>query len=173
MAAVLRAKPGGADLAVTLGDMSVADAPGGPYPLVYLVFNTIANLLTQDGQVRCFQNAHRHLAPDGAFVVETGTGWGWIKGRHDFVNAEHVGTDSVTLDVNRFDPATQLLEENHVTVSPDGIRLAPIVQRVAPPAELDLMARLAGLNLIDRFGWWDKRPFDADCVSHVSVYGRG
>lgn len=172
MIGVLRAKPGGAEIAVTMGDMSTADAPGGPYPVVYLVFNTIANLLAQDDQVRCFENAMRHLTDDGVFVVETGTGWGWIKGRHDYIDAEHVGTDSVTLDVNRFDPSTQILEENHVTISPAGIRMGPIVQRIAPPGELDLMARIAGLQLIDRFGWWDRRPFDASCASHVSVYGR-
>ncbi len=170
MAAVLRARPGGADLSVTLGDMSTADAPAGEYPLVYLVFNTIANLLTQDDQVRCFSNAARHLAPDGVFVIETGTGW--TNNRSTFVDAEYVGTDTVTLDVNRFDRATQILEENHVTIGPDGIRMGPIVQRVAPPGELDLMARIAGLRLIDRFGWWDRRPFDGDCPSHVSVYGR-
>lgn len=173
MAGVLHARPGGADITVTLGDMSTADGPGGPYTLVYLVFNTIANLLTQDGQVQCFENAARHLTGDGVFIVETGTGWGWIKGRHDFVDAEHVGKDGVVLDANRFDPATQILEENHVQISTNGIRMMPIVQRIAPPAELDLMARIAGLRLIDRFGWWDRRRFDADCVSHVSVFGRG
>lgn len=172
MAAVLRARPGGADLAVTPGDMSTADAPAGPYRLVYLVFNTIGNLLTQDDQVRCFANAARHLDDDGVFVVETGTGWGWSKGRNDYVDVEEVGKDHVVLDVNRFDPATQMLEENHVRIGPSGIRMGPIVQRIAPPGELDLMARLAGLRLIDRFGWWDRRRFDADCASHVSVYGR-
>ncbi len=172
MAAVLRARPGGADISVTLGDMSAADAAADEYPLVYLVFNTIGNLLTQDDQVRCFSNASRHLAPGGVFVIETGTGWGWSKNRSNFVDAEYVGADTVTLDVNRFDRATQILEENHVTISPDGIRMGPIVQRVAPPGELDLMARIAGMHLIDRFGWWDRRPFDGDCMSHVSVYGR-
>lgn len=169
MTEVLRSKA--PDVDVTAGDMSTADAPAGPYSLIYLVFNTIANLLTQDDQVRCFENAARHLTDDGVFVIETGTGWGWIKGRHHYVDAEHVGTSSVTLDVNRFDPATQILEENHVTIAPDGIRLAPIVQRIAPPGELDLMARIAGLRLLERYGWWDRRPFDGGCASHISVYG--
>jgi SAM-dependent methyltransferase len=170
MLAVLRAKPGGADLAVTSGDTASADAPGGPYRLVYLLFNTIGNLLTQDDQVRCFENAARHLDDAGVFVVETGTGWGWLKGRRDFVDAEQVGTEHVVLDVNHYDPATQMLRENHVHIAADGVRLGPIVQRIAPPGELDLMARIAGLRLVDRFGWWDRRRFDADCASHVSVY---
>lgn len=172
MLAVLRAKPGGSDIAVAPGDMSTADAPGEPYRLLYLVFNTIGNLLTQDDQVRCFENAARHLTDGGVFVVETGTGWGWLKGRRDFVDAEEVGQGHVVLDVNRYDPATQMLEENHVHIAADGIRMGPIVQRIAPPGELDLMARVAGLRLVDRFGWWDRRPFDADCSSHVSVYAR-
>lgn len=173
MLAVLRSRPGGFDLSVALGDMSVADAPGGPYRLVYLVYNTIGNLVTQDDQVRCFGNAARHLTGDGVFVLETGTGWGWTKGRQNYVDAEQVGKDHVVLDVNRFDPATQILEENHVHIGSTGIRFGPIVQRIAPPGELDLMARLAGFRLIDRFGWWDRRGFDADCASHISVYGRG
>ncbi len=173
MLAVLRSRPGGVDLSVALGDMSVANAPGGPYRLVYLVYNTIGNLVTQDDQVRCFGNAARHLTGDGVFVLETGTGWGWTKGRQNYVDAEQVGKDHVVLDVNRFDPATQILEENHVHIGSTGIRSGPIVQRIAPPGELNLMARLAGFRLIDRFGWWDRRAFDADCASHISVYGRG
>ena len=172
MLAVLGSRPGGGARSVVRGDMSVADAPGGPYRLVYLVFNTIGNLLTQDDQVRCFENAARHLADDGVFVVETGTGWGWIKGRQNYVDPEQVGRDHVVFDVNRFDPATQLLEENHVRISATETEFGPIVQRIAPPGELDLMARLSGLRLLDRFGWWDHRAFDADCASHVSVYGR-
>lgn len=172
MAQVLADKPGGGDIAVTLGDMSRADAPGGPYALVYLVYNTIGNLLTQEDQVRCFVNAARHLGPGGVFVVETGTGWGWFDGRTSFVDAERVSADAVVLDVNRFDPVTQILEENHVRISAEGIRMGPIAQRVAPHGELDLMARIAGLRLAERYGWWDSRPFDGSCSSHVSVYQR-
>ncbi|WP_277050440.1 class I SAM-dependent DNA methyltransferase [Ruania albidiflava] len=172
MAAVLAGKPGGSQVAVTMGDMSRADAPGGPYELVYLVYNTIGNLLTQDDQVRCFSNAARHLSPSGTFVVETGTGWGWFSGRTSYVDAEQVSARAVVLDVNRFDPASQILEENHVHISAEGIRMDPIAQRVAPPGELDLMARIAGLQLTERYGWWDGRPFEASCPSHVSVYRR-
>ncbi|MGD7788315.1 class I SAM-dependent DNA methyltransferase [Propionibacteriaceae bacterium Y1700] len=172
MVEVLRRDPVGVDLAVALGDMSRADAPGGPYGLVYLVFNTIGNLITQEDQVRCFANAARHLTEDGAFVIETGTGWDWIKDRDNYVDAERVDADAVTLDVCRYDRASQLLEENHVRITADGIRLSPIVQRIAAPSELDLMARLAGLRLTERYGWWDRRPFDRHCATHVSVYRR-
>ena len=171
MAQVLAAKPGGADISVTQGDMSTADAPAGPYPLIYLVFNTITNLLSQDEQVRCFVNAARHLTPDGVFVVETGTSWAFA-GRTNFVDAEQVSAEEVVLDVNTFDPATQILAENHVRISAGGIRMGPIAQRIASHGELDLMARIAGLRLAERYGWWDSRPFDGSCSSHVSVYQR-
>ncbi len=169
MVARLRDKPGGADLTVVMGDMSRAEAPGR-YGLVYLVYNTIYNLLTQDDQVRCFENAARHLADDGMFVVEAGVPQAWLRGRQ-FVNAEYVGKDEVVLDVNQYDPVTQILDENHVHLTNDGIRLGPISCRLAHPSELDLMARIAGLRLLDRWGGWRREPFTADSTRHVSVYG--
>ncbi|HEU0130057.1 MAG TPA: class I SAM-dependent methyltransferase [Mycobacteriales bacterium] len=168
----LRAKPGGADLAVTIGDF--ADVPvDGAYPLVFLVYNTIFNLLTQDDQVRCFANVARHLADGGVFVVEAMTP-GYLYGLrdHQYVDAEAVRVDEARLDLGRFDPVTQLLEETHVRLTRDGIRLAPIVTRYAWPSELDLMARLAGLRLRERWGGWSGEPFDGRSVRHVSVWGR-
>ncbi len=170
MVARLRDKPGGPDLTVVMGDMSRAEAPGR-YGLVYLVYNTIYNLLTQDDQVRCFENAARHLADDGVFVVEAGVPQAWLRGRQ-FVNAEYVGKDEVVLDVNQYDPVTQILDENHVHLTNDGIRLGPISCRLAHPSELDLMARIAGLRLLDRWGGWRREPFTADSTRHISVYGR-
>lgn len=170
MVAQLRAKPGGVDLDVTMGDMSTTTVPGR-YPLVYLVFNTIFNLLTQPAQVRCFENAARHLTGDGAFVVEAGVPSSWTS-QDAYVNPEHVGKDRVVLDVCRYDPVTQLLEENHVELSSAGIRLSPIVCRLAWPSEMDLMARLAGLRLVQRWGGWEREPFTARSDRHVSVYQR-
>lgn len=164
----LRAKPGGDAIGVTVGDMSTTQLDGR-YPLMYLVFNTIFNLLTQDDQVRCFENAAHHLTPDGAFVVEAGIPDAWVR-RDNYVDAEHVGVDRVVFDVCRYDPVTQLLDENHVELTPEGIRFGPIVCRLAPPSELDLMARLAGLRLVERWGGWCGEPFDARSVRHVSVY---
>lgn len=168
MVARLREKLGGDRIAVTLGDMATATMEG-TYTLVYLVFNTIFNLLSQDDQVRCFENAARHLTDEGAFVVETAVPAAWTK-QHDYVNPEHVGIDEVRLDVCHYDPVTQLLEENHVELSSSGIRFFPIVCRLATPSELDLMARIAGMQLQDRWGGWQREPFTSSSDAHVSVY---
>ncbi|MCB0160269.1 MAG: class I SAM-dependent methyltransferase [Caldilineaceae bacterium] len=113
----LRAKPRGLEINVTIGDMSVTSA-GRQYKLVYLVYNTIFNLLTADDQIRCFENAARHLTTDGYFIVETAVPHAWIEpGKSDYVHAEYVGTTEVGFDVARYDPVTQLLEENHVYVT--------------------------------------------------------
>lgn len=166
----LRSKPGGAGLRVEIGDMASL-AMGHRYGLVYLVYNTIFNLLTADDQVRCFENAARHLEPDGCFVVETAVPSAWITpDRPDYVHAEHVGVDEVMLDVARYDPVTQLLAENHVRLTSDGISLSPILCRLITPGEMDLMARIAGLRLVDRFADWRRTPFGPTSTAHVSVY---
>ena len=167
----LRAKPGGDDIDVTMGDMA-RTALEGTYSLVYLVFNTIFNLLTQDDQVRCFENAARHLAGGGVFVVEAAVPRAWTE-QYDYVNPEHVGKDSVVFDVCRYDPVTQLLEENHVELSSAGITFGPLVCRLIWPSEMDLMARLAGLRLVERWGGWEREPFTARNTRHVSVYELG
>jgi SAM-dependent methyltransferase len=167
----LRAKPGGDQIKVTIGDMSAA-MTGSQYGLVYLVYNTIFNLLTAEDQIRCFVNAARHLASGGHFVVEAAVPHAWISpGKSDYVHAEHVGVDSVVLDVARYDAVTQLLEENHVSLTANGITLSPIVCRLITPGEMDLMARIAGMRLIERFANWERSPFDASSKAHVSVYG--
>lgn len=160
------------DTRVTIGDMASADAPRSGYGLVLLVYNTIGNLLTQDDQVRCFQNAARHLGDDGVFVIENLVPTAHLISRGQFVDAERVTADEVVLDVNRYDPVTQLLEENHVTISARGIRMGPIAQRLTFPSELDLMARLAGLRLSERWGGFDRSPFTSRSERHVSVYSR-
>lgn len=171
MAARLRAKPGGDRIDVTVGDMSVASTDRS-YGLVYLVFNTIFNLLTADDQVRCFENAARHLAPGGHFVVEAALPHAWIApGASDYVHAERVETTAVVLDVARYDPVTQLLVENHVHLGTTGISLQPIVCRLITPGEMDLMARIAGLRPIARYASWERAPFDVHSRAHVSVYG--
>jgi hypothetical protein len=172
MVARLRAKPGGDQIAVTIGDF--ADVPvEGTYRLVFLVFNTIFNLLTQDDQVRCFENVAAHLTDDGLFVVEAFVPTYLTRLRNDqYVDAEDIEVGEVVLDVGRHDPVKQLLEESHVVLTREGVRLYPIVCRYAWPSELDLMARIAGLRLQDRFGGWNREPFTATSTSHVSVYGR-
>jgi SAM-dependent methyltransferase len=165
----LRAKPGGDQLDVLVGDMTTTST-GRTYALVYLVFNTIFNLLTQDDQIRCFENAARHLTDDGVFLVEAAVPSAWLPG-NQYVNAERVETAAVVLDVCRYDPATQILDENHVRLDAAGVHLSPISCRLAWPTELDLMARLAGLRLHNRWADWNQAPYTGEGM-HVSLYGR-
>src|SRR5262245_23769304 len=121
----LRAKPGGADLDITMGDFAAVDVDDR-YALVYVVFNTIHNLLTQDDQVRCFANVARHLTDDGVFLVEARVPWHMPpldQGR--FVRLIDVGTDEADLDVGRWDPSTQQYEVNHLHLTEQGIRFSP------------------------------------------------
>lgn len=172
MVARLRAKPGGAALRVEHGDMARHDM-GHSYSLVYLVYNTIFNLLTEDDQVRCFENAARHLDDHGVFVVEAALPHAWIRpGEADYVHTEFVALDAVGFDVARYDPVTQLLSENHVSITSDGVRFAPIVCRLITPGEMDLMARIAGLQLVERYGSWHCDPFGSASTAHVSIYSR-
>ncbi len=168
----LHARPGGDQLSVTIGDF--ADVPvSGAYRLIYVVFNTLFNLLTQEDQVRCFENVAAHLTGDGSFVVEAYVPAFLYRLRsHQYVDAEAIEVDEVRLDLLRHLPASQMIEESHVSLSAAGVRLNPVVQRYAWPSELDLMARLAGLRLRERWGSWGREPFDADSRAHVSVYGR-
>jgi len=168
----LRAQPGGDQLAVTIGDF--ADVPvTGAYRLIFVVWNTFFNLLSQEDQVRCFENVAAHLTDEGSFVVEAFVPTFLYQLRnHQYVDAEAIEVDEVRLDLLRHDAATQMLEESHVTLSPAGIRLNPVVQRYAWPCELDLMARIAGLRLKERWGGWERERFHSSSRAHVSVYGR-
>ncbi len=168
----LRARPGGDQLSVTIGDFADVPVPGS-YRLIFVVYNTLFNLLTQEDQVRCFENVAAHLTDEGSFVVEAYVPAYLHKLRNDqHVDAEAIEVDEVRLDVLRHDAATQMLEESHVSLSRAGVRLNPIVQRYAWPSELDLMARIAGLRLKDRWGGWNREPFNSSSITHVSVYGR-
>ena len=170
MVDVLRAKAGGAQLAVTVGDMSTVALPDR-YSLVYLIFNTIHNLLTQDAQVRCFENAARHLNDDGVFVLETGVPWdGPRKG--SYVDVIKLGLEEVRFSAYQYDAMTQILDTNHMRLTSAGIQMSPISLRLVYPGELDLMARIAGLQLRQRWGGWRQEPFTVDSRRHVSVYGR-
>lgn len=172
MVAQLRRKPGGDRIAVTIGDF--ADVPvDGAYKLVFVVFNTLFNLLTQDDQVRCFENVARRLTGDGLFLVEAGLPSEFMGLRgNQYVDAERVEVDEVSLDVGRYDPVSQTLDESHIVLTREGVRLFPIVTRYAWPSELDLMARIAGLRLKDRWSGWQREPFTATSQRHVSVYER-
>jgi hypothetical protein len=166
----LRAKPGGDEISVTIGDFS--DVPvSGSYRLIFVVANSLFNLLTQDDQVRCFENVAAHLTDDGSFVIEAfHPGYLYRLRDRQYVDAEAVEVDEVRLDVARHDPVKQLLDESHVSLCRDGIRLHPVVTRYAWPGELDLMARFAGLRLKERWNGWNHEPFTGE-RSVISVYG--
>jgi SAM-dependent methyltransferase len=167
----MRQKPGGDQVRVTMGDMSRVGT-GRTYGLVYLVFNTIGNLLTQDDQVRCFENAARHLTGQGVFVLECRVPTAPARPGYQFIDVERLELDQVELGVCRYDPVTQILDVNHLHLGPDGLGFNPIRLRLAYPPEFDLMARIAGLRLRDRWGGWNGEPFTAASWRHVSVYER-
>jgi hypothetical protein len=157
---------------VTIGDFAYV-AVSGHYRLIYVVFNTLFNLLTQDDQVRCFVNVAAHLTDDGVFVVEAFVPTFLMRLRNEqYVDAEAIAVDEVRLDVARHDPVRQILDESHVVLNRDGARLYPIVTRYAWPSELDLMARIAGLRLQNRWGGWNEEPFTATSTRHISIYAR-
>jgi SAM-dependent methyltransferase len=167
MVEALRAKPGGADIPVTLGDMATTKVDG-TFALVYLVFNTLVNLTTQDAQVDCFANAAAHLEPGGCFVVEVG-----VPQLRRLPPGERANVSAATGDrwsIDEFDVAAQRQVSHHFIATEQGFRYKWIPFRYVWPAELDLMARLAGLRLRDRWGDWRGAPFTAESRSHVSVW---
>jgi len=160
----------GHEIRTVLGDMTT-DAPEGAYGLVFLVYNTIGNLLTQEDQVAVFRNAASRLTDDGVFVVENLTPWGTAPTEQS-VAVHDIDADGVVIDAKRYDRATQRLWESRLRITSDGIRSEPMELRLVSPPELDLMAQLAGLRLHDRYGGWRREPFTSDSQTHVSVYGR-
>ncbi|MDQ1438976.1 MAG: hypothetical protein QOK43_2605 [Acidimicrobiaceae bacterium] len=167
----LHTKPGGERVRTSQGDFECAHVDGGPFALAVLAFNTVFALPSQDAQVRCFQNTARHLAPGGRFVVEA-----WVPQPERFdakgeaVLLRHLSEDHVSLDVARIDPVTQRMQTTQVSLSDGQVRLHPANHRYAWPAELDLMARLAGMALEHRWADWRKAPFTEASAGHVSVY---
>jgi hypothetical protein len=163
----LRAKPGAEAIRASRGDMAATRVEGA-FSLVYLVFNTIFNLTTQDGQVACFANAAAHLPAGGRFVVEA---------RVPELQRLPVGqtvlpwrADPDALSFYVYDVVEQRLSGRHYRFDGSAVEAAPIEMRYAWPAELDLMARLAGMRLRDRWADWRQRPFTALSPAHVSVY---
>ncbi|WP_409495080.1 class I SAM-dependent DNA methyltransferase [Amycolatopsis sp. cmx-11-12] len=171
MAARIATKPGGDAIDVTIGDMTSTRVPG-EFSLVYLVFNTISNVTTQDAQVEVFRNAAAHLRPGGLFLVEVG-----LPDLRRLPPGQDTVPFTVTLGYvgfDQYDVVTQEFTSNHVTVSPDGTgRFRRIPFRYAWPAEMDLMARIAGMRLKHRWADWDRSAFTADSTKHVSVWEKG
>lgn len=166
----LREKIDDQRLPVVHGDMATTRVPG-EFSLVYLVFNTIANLLTQQAQVACFRNAAAHLSPGGRFVIEL-----WVpdlRGLSPAAPAQVFSTQDGYLGLDTIDTATQRVISHHVRFG-DGqaARVSRTPHRYIWPAELDLMAQLAGLQMESRHADWSGAPFTCDSGSHVSVYRR-
>jgi len=173
MVALMRAKPGGEAIAVTLGDMADVDAPGSAYAVVYLVFNTLFNLTRAGRQEDCFRNVARVLAPGGAFVIETFVPDPPEFDRDEQLEVRSVTEDSVTLRVHRYDRDDQTFLRQTITITDGGIRLNPFGMRYQWPEQIDAMAAAAGLRLAERFADWDRTPFGEQSRSHISVYRKG
>lgn len=167
----LRAKPGGENIPVTIGNFADA-AIEGEYELVYVVFNTFFALLTQEEQTRCFENVAQRLSSEGVFVIEAFVPDPTRYRLGQTVQATQVTLGGVRLDIAIHDPVNQRVECQHVHITEQGIKLIPIQIRYAWPSEMDLMARLAGLRLRNRWDDWTGKPFTSESQKHISVYER-
>jgi SAM-dependent methyltransferase len=166
----LRTKPGGEDVPVTLGNFSEV-AVEGQFPLIFVIFNTFFGLLEQDLQIRCFKNVAQHLGPEGVFLMEVFVpDLARFTGQQTF-RVVAIDENQVRLEASQHDSVNQQVTSRHVHLSEEGVQLYPVKLRYAWPSELDLMARLAGLELKHRWGDWDRSPFSADSDRHISVYG--
>lgn len=163
----LQAKPGGDDIAVTIGDFATATVDER-FALAYLVFNTIMNLTSQDEQVECFRNVAAHLEPGGCFVIEVHVPELQRLPLGESVRAFPVSPTN--FDFDEYDLATQGLVSHHYWVVDGRLEIFSVPLRYVWPSELDLMARLAGMTLRDRFGDWNREPFTSDSTKHISVW---
>lgn len=165
----LRAKPGGDQVKVTIGDMADVGVEE-TFKLAFVVFNSFFALLNQDDQVRCFGNVARRLEPGGSFVLECFVPDLTRFDRGQRVSATTVELNQVRLDVSRHRRAQQRVDSQHVVITESGTRLVPVALRYAWPSELDLMARLVGLRLRHRWSSWSAEPFGDESNRHISVY---
>jgi SAM-dependent methyltransferase len=167
MTARLHAKAGGEGIDVTIGDFATAKA-GGTFRVAYLVANTIMNLTTQAAQVACFRNVAGHLEPGGRFVIEVG-----VPGLQRLPPGETYqvfDAGEAHWGIDEYDVVSQGLISHHVRSVDGRFELRSIPFRYAWPAELDLMAHLAGMDLRERWAGWKREPFTADSRQHVSVW---
>jgi SAM-dependent methyltransferase len=167
MVAQLQAKPGAKDIAVTIGDFATTRVDGS-FRVAYLVRNTITNLTTQDEQVECFRNVAAHLEPGGCFVIEV-----YIPELRRLPPGETIHAFDVTpahLGFEEYEVATQIAFSHHYWVVDGKLETFSAPFRYVWPSELDLMARLAGMTLRERWSSWQREPFTSESRSHVSVW---
>jgi hypothetical protein len=169
MVARLRAKPGGAGIPVTIGDIATTHL-GGSFSLVYLVFNTIMNLTTQPQQVACFRNAAAHLEPGGSFLVEVVVPELRRLPPGDTTRVFHASANRWGID--EYDLANQRQVSHHLEIVDGHVERTSIPFRYVWPAELDLMAELADLRLRERWSGWRREPFTSESTVHVSVWDK-
>ncbi len=167
MVARLRAKPGGENVGVTVGDFATTTVDG-TFSVAYLVFNTIMNLATQAAQVACFCNVAAHLEPGGCFVIEVMVPELQRLPPGDTIRAFHVTDTRWSFD--EYDVATQGLTSHHFRIVDGSVERLSVPFRYVWPAELDLMAELAGMSLRERWGGWKREPFTSDSGKHISVW---
>ena len=170
MVARLRAKAGGEEIGVTIGDFASTTVEG-TFSLAYLVFNTIMNLTSQDEQVACFQNVAAHLDPGGCFVIEVG-----VPGLQRLPPGETFQPFTVTatrLGFDEYDVARQGLISHHYLVTEGALEVVSMPFRYVWPSELDLMARLAGMTLRERYAGWNREPFTSDSTQARIRLGEG
>ena len=167
----LRAKEGGEAMPVTIGDFADVDVEGA-FSLVFVISNTFFALTTQEEQIRCFRNVASHLDETGVFLVHAFVPDVAMYGGGQHLGAELPDLSSVRLNVSIHDAMNQLLDFRHVELTEQGVRMYPGRLRYVWPSEMDLMARLAGLRLRERWADWSRSPFTSQSRSHVSIYGR-
>jgi SAM-dependent methyltransferase len=165
----LRQKPGGDGIEVTIGDFATTRLDSR-FSLAYLVFNTIMNLTSLDQQIACFQNVAAHLVPGGRFVIEVGVPQLQRLPPGETVRPFHVSETRLGFD--EFEVATQRLTSHHYRMADGQLEVRSIPFRYVWPSELDLMARLAGMALLERWGSWQRDPFTSDSAKHISVWAK-
>ncbi len=170
MAAKMREKPGGDAIPVAVGDMADVPAPGGPYTVVFLVFNTLFNLVRAERQADCFRNVAQVLKPGGTFVIETFVPNEADIDRDEQVQMRDVTEDSATIRVHKYDREAQTFLRQTITFDGAGVHLHPFAMRYLWPEQIDEMAAAAGFHLAERHADWHRTPFGADSPSHISVY---
>jgi len=169
MVARLRSKPGAENIPITIA--TLPDIPvDGQFSLVYVVFNTFFCLLTQQEQIRCFQNVARLLSSDGAFVIEAFVPDMKLFTSGQALRVTQINDSDVQMDASQIEMDMQMITAQHIILTTQGTRFYPVKLRYAWPSELDLMAQLSHMRLRERWDGWTKNPFTSRSGKHISVY---
>jgi hypothetical protein len=169
MVAKLAGKPGGDRITVTIGNFADVEV-SGEYSLIYTVFNTFFMLNDQEEQVRCFANVAKRLRSGGFFLIEAFVPEPARFKDDQTVRVADMGVGEVHLETSIHDRLSQRIRSHQIVIGQSGVKLYPIQMRYAWPAELDLMARLAGMRLRERWSDWYRGPFVAESTKHISIY---